>query len=179
MHLPVNPTLSSFYLLSLEMPGYNTTLEACLANFFAPQERQWQCDKCKQHRPQSVAKSPVGTYQIRCAGFPQIVILHLKRFKNNASGSSIGGSKTRVDFPKEKLAFGSVCNCTDSPKPKYDLMSVIQCITTHGQTGGHFVTNARHTVDQAWQLFDDSTVRAPNASDWCSTRLYVRFISAM
>jgi len=44
---------------------------------------------------------------------------------------------------------------------------------TAGQTGGHFVTIVRHAVDQAWQLFDDSTVRAPNASDWCSTRVYV------
>ena len=28
-------------------------------------------------------------------------------------------------------------------------------------------------MHQAWQLFDDSTVRAPNASDWCSTRVCV------
>jgi hypothetical protein len=52
-------------------------------------------------------------------------------------------------------------------------MLVIQYITKAGQTGGHSVMIARHAVDQAWQLFDDSTVRAPNASDWCSTRVYV------
>jgi len=120
-----------------------------------------------------VTSSSVGTYQMRCAGFPETVILHLKRFEDDASGSSLAGNQTRVDFPTERLAFGSVCNCTDNPKPEYDLMSVIQYITKVGQTGGHFVTIARHAVDQAWQLFDDSTVRAPNASDWCSTRVYV------
>jgi ubiquitin C-terminal hydrolase len=44
------PAPLKFLSLSLEIPGYNTTLEACLANFFAPQDRQWQCDECKQHR---------------------------------------------------------------------------------------------------------------------------------
>jgi len=36
-----------FLSLSLEIPRYNTTLQACLENFFAPQERQWKCDECK------------------------------------------------------------------------------------------------------------------------------------
>ena len=52
-------------------------------------------------------------------------------------------------------------------------MSVIQHITTPGRTGVHFITIARQTVHQQWQLFDDSIVRAPNASDWCSTQMYV------
>jgi len=104
---------------------------------------------------------------------PRFIILHLKRFKSIANGSNTGGNRQRVDFPREKLAFGSVCNCTDSPKPEYDLMSVIQHITTPGRTGVHFITIARQTVHQQWQLFDDSIVRAPNASDWCSTQMYV------
>jgi len=52
-------------------------------------------------------------------------------------------------------------------------MSVIQHITTPERTGGHFITIPRQTVQQQWQLFDDSIVRVPNASDWCSTRVYV------
>jgi len=114
------PAHVQFLSLSLEIPCYHTTLEACLVNFFAPQERQWQCDECKQFRPHMVTSSSVGTYQIRCAGFPQGVILHLKRFKNDASGSSIAGNQTLVDFPTERLAFGSVCNCMDNPIPEYD-----------------------------------------------------------
>jgi len=155
--------------LSLEVPGYNTALQTCLVSFFAPQERHWRCDECKQHRSQSVIRSPVGTYQIRCTCFPKFVILHLKRFKSNANSSSTGGSRQHVDFLREKLAFGSVCNCTDSPKPEYDLMSVIQHITTPGRTGGHFITIARQTVHQQWQLFDYSILRASNASDWPNT----------
>jgi len=89
--------------------------------------------------------------------------------KKKAHGSSAGGNKTCADFPKGKLAFGSVCKCTESPKPEYDLKLVIQHITTPGQT----IAIVQHTVDQEWQLFDDSTVRAPNPSDWCSTRVYV------
>ena len=140
------PDPVKFLSLSLEVPGYNTTLQACLVSFFAPQERHWRCDECKQHRSQSVIRSPVGTYQIRCACFPKFVILHLKRFKSNANGSNTWGNRQHVDFPREKLAFGSVCNCTDSPKPEYDLMSVIQHITSPGRTGGHFITIARQTV---------------------------------
>jgi len=139
-----------FLSLSLEVPGYNTTLQACLVSFFAPQERQWRCDECNQLRPQSVITSPVGTYQIRCAGFPKFVNLHLKRFKSNANGSNTGGNRQRVDFPREKLAFGSVCNCTHSPKPEYNLMLVIQHMTTPGRTEGHFITIARQTVHQQW-----------------------------
>ena len=35
------PDTVTFLSLSLEVPGYNTTLQACLVSFFAPQERQW------------------------------------------------------------------------------------------------------------------------------------------
>ena len=58
------PAPVQFVSLSVEIPCYNTTLEAFLANFFAPQERQWQCDECKQFRPHMVTISLVGTYQI-------------------------------------------------------------------------------------------------------------------
>jgi len=167
------PDPVKFLSLSLEVTGYNTTLQACLVSFFAPQERQWRCDECRQLRPQSVITSPVGTYQIRCACFQKFVILHLKRFQSNANGSKTGGNRQRADFPREKLAFGSACNCTDSPKPEYDLILVIQHITTPERTGGHFITIARQTVQQQWQLFDDSIVRFHKARDWCSTRVYV------
>ena len=60
------PAPLKFLSLSLEIPGYNTTLEACLANFFAPQDRQWQCDECKQHRTECYRVSSGDQHRTEC-----------------------------------------------------------------------------------------------------------------
>ena len=54
-------------------PGFvKPAVDSCLANFFAPEDREVNCEKCK------VGK--IATQTMKILSVPKVILLHLKRF---------------------------------------------------------------------------------------------------
>ncbi|CAD8146174.1 unnamed protein product [Paramecium pentaurelia] len=138
------------------------TLNDCL-NQFCQEEvlgvgNEWYCSKCKKHQK---AKKQMQIYKA-----PQIMILHLKRFRSTRVTQFYGtysvGGVTKivqyVDFPLENFNIQPFILEKESQQPYvYDLFAV----SNHygGMGGGHYTAYAKNPMYNAWFDFNDSQVK--------------------
>ncbi|KAL3917870.1 MAG: hypothetical protein SGARI_007608 [Bacillariaceae sp.] len=77
------------------------SVEACLASFFQPEDREIKCEKCE--------KGEVATQQMKILHKPRALLLHLKRFiveerpTNNENDPN--GAATELIYRKDKVRF--------------------------------------------------------------------------
>ncbi|EDW32863.1 GL10121 [Drosophila persimilis] len=148
--------------------GPSVTLYDCMASFFSADElkgdNMYSCSRCNKLR--------TGIKYSRVINLPEVLCIHLKRFRHDLSYSSKISS--HVIFPMEGFDMRPyVHKQCKSEVPIYNLSSVI---CHHGTVGGgHYTCYARNTLNGRWYEFDDQfvTVVSPDVVQNCQA--YVLF----
>ncbi|XP_042729430.1 ubiquitin carboxyl-terminal hydrolase 33 isoform X5 [Lagopus leucura] len=148
--------------------GPVVTLQDCLAAFFARDElkgdNMYSCGRCKKLRN--------GVKFCKVQKFPEILCIHLKRFRHELMFSTKIG--THVSFPLEGLDLQPFL-AKDSPAQivTYDLLSVI---CHHGTaSSGHYIAYCRNNLNNLWYEFDDQSVTEVSESTVQNAEAYVLF----
>ncbi|XBW37290.1 hypothetical protein QEN19_002872 [Hanseniaspora menglaensis] len=144
------------------------TLEDCL-NLFTRTEtlslqNSWYCPSCKNHKQ--------ADKQIQIWELPDILCVHLKRFKNQSSFSD--KINELINFPLENFDLAPYVTKSDSGKEYiYDLIGV----DNHygGIGGGHYTAFAKNFNDDNWYYFNDSRVTKENVEDSVTEAAYLLF----
>ncbi|OXB67034.1 hypothetical protein ASZ78_002343 [Callipepla squamata] len=156
--------------------GPVVTLQDCLAAFFARDElkgdNMYSCGRCKKLRN--------GVKFCKVQKFPEILCIHLKRFRHELMFSTKIG--THVSFPLEGLDLQPFL-AKDSPAQivTYDLLSVICHHGTASITlgsyalGGHYIAYCRNNLNNLWYEFDDQSVTEVSESTVQNAEAYVLF----
>ena len=130
---------------SKEKNDKSLELENLLQNFSQKEtlteENKWYCQKCKKSQ---LAEKKLEIYSVN-----EIVIIHLKRFRNNRK------IETKVNFPLEGLNLGDYLP-DKNQKYIYDLFAVANHVG--GLNGGHYFAYCKNFKDQDWYEFNDSNV---------------------
>ncbi|KAI5619161.1 ubiquitin carboxyl-terminal hydrolase 43 [Silurus asotus] len=165
---------------------HSCTLDECFQLYtkeeqLAPDDA-WKCPHCKQLQQ--------GMVQMSLWTLPDILILHLKRFRQ--VGERRNKLSTLVRFPLTALDMAphmvKRSNCTRLPStwkqqlhqrtdhPEdflYDLYAV--CNHHGGMHGGHYTAFCRNSVDGQWYSYDDSSVEPVPEGDVCTRGAYILF----
>lgn len=147
-------------------------LQDCLANFFATEElvgsEQYKCENCK-----TLTNS---TKTFRLAKVPEILCVHLKRFRYDTYFST--KVNTPVHFPLDNLSLKPYCKegtpaAAEPEQSKYYLYAVVN--HRGGIGGGHYVAYARDDPKGRWFEYDDSCVTEKHAREVEHTEAYMLF----
>ncbi|XP_068958351.1 ubiquitin carboxyl-terminal hydrolase 33 [Petaurus breviceps papuanus] len=148
--------------------GPVVTLQDCLAAFFARDElkgdNMYSCERCKKLRN--------GVKFCKVQKFPEILCIHLKRFRHELMFST--KISTHVSFPLEGLDLQPFL-AKDSPTQivTYDLLSVI---CHHGTaSSGHYIAYCRNNLNTRWYEFDDQSVTEVSEATVQNAEAYVLF----
>ncbi|XP_055639705.1 ubiquitin carboxyl-terminal hydrolase 20 [Toxorhynchites rutilus septentrionalis] len=148
--------------------GPAVTLHDCMAAFFSADElkgdNMYSCEKCNKLRN--------GVKYSRVLELPEMLCVHLKRFRHDLSYSSKISSP--VNFPLHGLDMRPYLHkdCK-SEVTSYDLCAVI---CHHGTVGGgHYTSFAKHDPTGKWFEFDDQLVTQVSAEDVQNCEAYVLF----
>eukprot|EP00484_Ammonia_sp_Unknown_P030159 CAMPEP_0197028598 /NCGR_PEP_ID=MMETSP1384-20130603/8245_1 /TAXON_ID=29189 /ORGANISM="Ammonia sp." /LENGTH=1787 /DNA_ID=CAMNT_0042457619 /DNA_START=164 /DNA_END=5527 /DNA_ORIENTATION=+ len=129
----------------------------------------WYCSECKKHEK--------ANKKLDLWSFPEIMIIHLKRFQVLGVGRFGRGEKisTFVECPIRQLDLTPyVINKTSTEtKPIYDLYAVSCHSGSCG--GGHYTAYALNSETDRWYFFNDTSVRPAKESEIISTSSYVLF----
>ena len=125
------------------------------------EDNKWYCPKCKEHQ---LAQKKMVIFTC-----PEILIIHLKRFKNN---SKIGNL---VNFPIEGLDMGKYIkyNEIETNDNIYDLFAVANHFG--GLHGGHYIAYCKNYIENKWYEFNDSRVSDIDENNIVSSSAYVLF----
>ena len=121
-------------------------------------DNEWYCPKCKKMQ---LADKKMEIYSIS-----EVVIIHLKRFRNNRKIENL------VEFPIEGLDLTKYLPKTKD-KYIYDLFAVAN--HTGGLHGGHYYAYCKNVKDGEWYEFNDSHVSKIEKKKVCSETAYVLF----
>uniref|UniRef100_A0A3B4DJC6 ubiquitinyl hydrolase 1 n=1 Tax=Pygocentrus nattereri TaxID=42514 RepID=A0A3B4DJC6_PYGNA len=167
---------------------HSCTLDECFQLYtkeeqLAPDDA-WKCPHCKQLQQ--------GMVQMSLWTLPDILILHLKRFRQ--VGERRNKLSTLVRFPLTALDMAphvvKRSNFTRLPpgwkhqaqRPEtgqhaqdflYDLYAV--CNHHGGMHGGHYTAYCRNSVDGQWYGYDDSSVEPVPEGEVCTRGAYILF----
>ncbi|XP_050071795.1 ubiquitin carboxyl-terminal hydrolase 20 [Anopheles maculipalpis] len=148
--------------------GPAVTLHDCMAAFFSADElkgdNMYSCERCNKLRN--------GVKYSRVLALPEMLCVHLKRFRHDLSYSSKISSP--VLFPLYGLDMRPYLHkdCR-SEVTMYDLCAVI---CHHGTVGGgHYTSFAKHEPTGKWFEFDDQLVTQVTPEHVQSCEAYVLF----
>ncbi|RPD54471.1 cysteine proteinase [Lentinus tigrinus ALCF2SS1-7] len=146
----------SFIDLSIDIEQ-NSSVTACLRQFSASemlcQKNKFFCDSCCDLQE--------AEKRMKIKKLPNILALHLKRFKYQEDVGKYIKLAYRVAFPLELRLFNTVDDAED-PDRLYELFAIVVHIGT-GPHHGHYVTIIK--ARGAWMLFDDDTVTTIKESE--------------
>jgi len=152
--------------------GPDIQLQDCLAAFFTHDElkgdNMYNCEKCKKLRN--------GIKYSRVHGLPEVLCIHLKRFRHELYFSS--KINTYISFPLHDLDMRPFLSkdCSKSKlSSKYDLNAVICHFGSVG--GGHYIAYAKNCITRKWYEFNDSFVTEVSESTVINAEVYVLFYS--
>jgi len=155
----------SFLFLSLPIPNTlfgSVSIIDCINLFKKPDtlsvSNKWICSGC--HKSVQALKSS------EINGFPNVFLIHLKRFLHN--GVSISKINKNVEYPDilEAKMINESC-----PDIKYKLFAVVFHNAFLG--GGHYT--AASVVSNQWYLFDDKYVQKIGQQQVHNDRAYILF----
>lgn len=147
--------------------GPNITLQDCLSAFFSADElkgdNMYSCEKCKKLRN--------GLKYSRVLELPEILTIHLKRFRHEFYSSKIS---TFISFPLEGLDMAPYLHkgCRNEAT-YYDLFAIICHHGTAG--GGHYTAYCLNHLNQQWYEFDDQLVTEVDVGQVLTCEAYVLF----
>ena len=127
------------------------------------EENKWYCPKCKQHQ---LAKKKIEIYTC-----PEILIIHLKRFKNNSKLRNL------VKFPIEGLDMGKYIHYKENENENNDYIYDLFAVSNHDGdlNGGHYYAYCKNIYENKWFEFNDSCVSEINENNIVSKSAYVIF----
>lgn len=141
---------SSLFSLPLAIRERENTLESCIDSFFKlqtlPDSEKVYCDQCEEKQP--------STHEVKLVSLPQILCVHLKRFRNDDGYTrKIFNKVTFLEtFSTDIFAAGKSENADEY----YSLYAVVVHIGT--AMFGHYTAFISSNQDQ-WCYADDSCVR--------------------
>ncbi|XP_041863701.1 ubiquitin carboxyl-terminal hydrolase 2-like [Melanotaenia boesemani] len=158
-----------FWDLSIPIAKKNSgevTLKDCLKLFTKEDvldgEERPTCNKCKARRK--------CTKRFSIQKFPQILVLHLKRFSD--SNVRVSKLSTHVDFPVKDLDLREF-SADSSERPVYNLYAVSN--HTGNTLGGHYTAYCKNPALGEWYSFNDSRVSPIPSNQVRSSNAYVLF----
>ena len=125
------------------------------------EENKWFCPKCKKEQ---LAEKKIEIFTI-----PEILILHLKRFKNNLKLGNL------VNFPIENLDMEKymIYNEKKVNNNLYDLFAVANHYG--GLNGGHYISYCKNFLNNKWFEFNDSFISEIHQKKIVSSSAYLLF----
>ncbi|MCO5588049.1 hypothetical protein L7F22_042004 [Adiantum nelumboides] len=145
-----------FLDLSLDIER-NTSVTACLRQFSASEmlcaRNKFFCDTCSGLQE--------AEKRMKIKKLPNVLALHLKRFKYEESVQRFVKLAYRVVFPMQLRLFNTSDDAED-PDKLYELYGIIVHIGV-GPHHGHYVAIIK--VDKRWFVFDDETISVIDESD--------------
>ncbi|KAF9993922.1 hypothetical protein BGZ65_010496, partial [Modicella reniformis] len=146
----------SFMDLSLDIEQ-NSSVTSCLRQFSASEmlchKDKFYCDEC--------CGLQEAEKRMKIQVLPNILSLHLKRFKYQEALQKYVKLSYRVSFPMELRLFNTADDMED-PDRIYDLNAFVVHVGS-GPHHGHYVAVVKHT--DRWLLFDDETVETIDELD--------------
>lgn len=147
-------------------------LSECLQSFCAMEEllgtERYLCEACKTLNE--------SQKELRIARLPEILCIHLKRFRYDSYFSS--KLSTHVLFPITDLDLKPFCTselATKSPVGGY-LYELCAVVTHRGSLGGgHYVAYAKNRYDREWYEFDDTRVTRKSEQEVSAAEAYLLF----
>ncbi|KAF9055999.1 hypothetical protein BJ165DRAFT_1430173 [Panaeolus papilionaceus] len=140
----------SFLDLSIDI-DQNSSLTACLRQFSASemlcQKNKFFCDSCCDLQE--------AEKRMKIKKLPNVLALHLKRFKYQEDVGKYIKLTYRVAFPFELRLFNTVDEL-DEPDRLYDLFAIVVHIGS-GPNTGHYISIIK-TSGNNWLVFDDDNV---------------------
>ena len=135
-----------------------------LFNHFSEKEKltkdnQWFCPKCKKFQ---LADKKMEIYSVN-----EIIIIHLKRFRNNRKIDNF------VEYPIEGLDLSEYLPNNKDEKYIFDLFAVANHVgNLHS---GHYFAYCKNCKDGEWYEFNDSTVRKIDKKKVVNDNAYILF----
>lgn len=139
-------------------------VDSCLAKFFAPEDREVNCEKCEDGK--------IATQTMNILSVPKVILLHLKRFMV-VEKPKAGAEETEMVFKKNKapveltthLSVDKLLTSNQSsdklPSESYRLKSIVHHIGNTANSG-HYTTDALRPDPEEggdrWVSFDDGVV---------------------
>uniref|UniRef100_A0A914QPM6 ubiquitinyl hydrolase 1 n=1 Tax=Panagrolaimus davidi TaxID=227884 RepID=A0A914QPM6_9BILA len=171
----IDPWLSYLIYFYRFMFAENISLEDCLYAFFSADhlhgDDMYSCEKCSKLRN--------GVKQCRLTRLPEILCIHLKRFRHEYTYNTKVG--TRVVFPlcdldmKPFMLKSALEQAEQEDKSTlYDLVAFV----SHRGAGvefGHYVAYCYNSIDGNWYEYDDASVTRVDEADVLSREAYVLF----
>jgi ubiquitin carboxyl-terminal hydrolase 4/11/15 len=119
---------------------------------------EWYCDKCK--------KSQSAEKKMEICSCPEILILHLKRFREGNKLNYV------IDYPIKGLNMGQYIKYNENDNI-YDLFAV----TNHqgNYTGGHYFAYSKNFLNNKWFEFDDEYMKTIKEDEIVSENSYILF----
>ncbi|XP_046463041.1 ubiquitin carboxyl-terminal hydrolase 2-like isoform X2 [Daphnia pulex] len=163
-------TFDPFWDLSLPIPPSsksNVKLQHCL-DLFGKEEildgdEKPTCSKCQTRRK--------CTKKFTIHKFPQILVLHLKRFSPGERFRKLDAS---VDFPLTDLDLSAYTSPGIKPSPcSYQLYGVIN--HSGSAYSGHYTASCRHPFSANWHEYNDSRISNLTAQRVVSSEAYLLF----
>uniref|UniRef100_A0A1I8P8M3 ubiquitinyl hydrolase 1 n=1 Tax=Stomoxys calcitrans TaxID=35570 RepID=A0A1I8P8M3_STOCA len=148
--------------------GPSVTLHDCMASFFSADElkgdNMYSCEKCNKLR--------TGVKYSRILDLPEVLCIHLKRFRHDLSYSS--KISAHVEFPLDNFDMRPyIHKDCKSQVSNYNLTAVI---CHHGTVGGgHYTCLARNAFTDRWYEFDDHHVNEVSTDTVQNCQAYVLF----
>lgn len=127
-------------------------LNECLDAFFSDDDlrgdNMYSCEKCK--------KLTNGVKSSKLLNLPEILIIHLKRFRHDSMFST-GKIGSYVSFPLDDLDMRPYLHQTPKSKSMETLYELTGIICHYGSSnGGHYIAYARNYLNDEWYEYDDS-----------------------
>jgi len=139
-----------FMYLSLPLSNETKTLDDCLKLFCEEEsltgDNQWYCPKCKKH-VDATMRTDLWT-------LPPILIVHLKRFKQDSRFGRCSKNKQHIQVKLRGWDLDTFVSRQTLSSPVYDLYAVSNHMGSVG--GGHYTAYAKNRVDNEWYHFNDS-----------------------
>lgn len=150
--------------------GPNIALDNCLAAFFSADElkgdNMYSCEKCKKLRN--------GVKFVQVLELPEVLCVHLKRFRHESFSSYSSKISSYVSFPLDGLDMTPfLAKDCKNKCATYDLSAVICHHGTAG--GGHYTSYALNWLNSQWYEYDDIYVTEVSAAQVACCEAYVLF----
>lgn len=145
------------------------SLDDCM-QLFSTEERLseddlWYCPHCQKHR--------IATKKMDIWKLPEILVVHLKRFKFSASRREKLNVNVSFKSKWDLKPFVLVNSENDGNSTAYKMYAGSYHIGS--LSGGHYIAYAKNRVDNNWYCFNDNQCTKVSESDIHSDSAYVLF----
>eukprot|EP00730_Choanoeca_flexa_P018810 TRINITY_DN9165_c0_g1_i4.p1 TRINITY_DN9165_c0_g1~~TRINITY_DN9165_c0_g1_i4.p1 ORF type:complete len:435 (+),score=76.98 TRINITY_DN9165_c0_g1_i4:196-1500(+) len=146
----------SFLDLSVDVTQ-NCSLTSCLRNFSSTEtlcdDQKYQCETC--------CSKQEGQKRLRISKLPNVLAIHLKRFKYSYKLNNMQKLSWRVVHPVE-LRLVNVTEEAENAERIYDLFAIVIHIGQH-LSRGHYISMVKS--GEHWLLYDDDRVEQMSEYD--------------